>query len=218
MPPSPHQRIIQQVARATLGPAGLRQRGRSRCWLDDRSWYAILVEFQPSSFTRGSYLNVGVNWFWEPREFWAFDLPWPDQYENGLVEYHDDAAFKADFSRMAGRALTYVTEIRAVLTNPKDAFALMSRDYLAENNCWPAYHFGIAAALCRKIEIARGCLARVIASDHPFDWVRQRRDVAVSLLDRLDDQEAFVRFINERIALGRKMKGLPPLAHPALPI
>src|SRR6202000_1719294 len=38
-------------------PLGLERRGRSRTWIDDQRWYAIVVEFQPSGFSKGSYLN-----------------------------------------------------------------------------------------------------------------------------------------------------------------
>ena len=57
-----------------LRPVGLVQQGRSRAWLDDRGWWVGVVEFQPSSFSRGSYLNVGVNWLWTPEEDLAYDL------------------------------------------------------------------------------------------------------------------------------------------------
>jgi hypothetical protein len=43
-----------------LTPLGLTQRGRSRLWLDDHGWWLIVVEFQPSAWSRGSHLNVSA--------------------------------------------------------------------------------------------------------------------------------------------------------------
>jgi len=54
-----HSKIIADAAKRNLAPIGLTRKGRSRVWLDDRGWYVTVVEFQPSGFSKGSYLNVG---------------------------------------------------------------------------------------------------------------------------------------------------------------
>jgi hypothetical protein len=43
---------------------GLQRRGKSRVWFDDRGWWLINVEFQPSSGREGCYLNVGHQHLW----------------------------------------------------------------------------------------------------------------------------------------------------------
>lgn len=55
-----HNRVINAEAWRLLKPFGLTRKGRSRVWLDDHGWWLIQVEFQPSSWSKGSYLNVGV--------------------------------------------------------------------------------------------------------------------------------------------------------------
>lgn len=57
-----HNKILNAAAREVLRPLGFRQRGRSRMWFEDRGWWLVLVEFQPSQWSRGSYLNVGPMW------------------------------------------------------------------------------------------------------------------------------------------------------------
>jgi hypothetical protein len=47
-----------------LRPLGLQRKGRSRVWFDDHGWWVGVVGFQPSRFSRGSYLNVGAMWLW----------------------------------------------------------------------------------------------------------------------------------------------------------
>ena len=69
----PHTKLINAAARETLRPLGLVQEGRSRTWLDDRAWWLGIVEFQPSDWTRGSYLNVGVSWLWNVKDWQSFD-------------------------------------------------------------------------------------------------------------------------------------------------
>src|SRR5256885_11111558 len=57
----PHSKLITAAAREILRPLGLFQKGRSRVWLDDQGWWLGVVEFQPSDWSKGSYLNVGAN-------------------------------------------------------------------------------------------------------------------------------------------------------------
>lgn len=69
-----HNRLIRDAARRHLAPLGVTQRGRSRTWIDDRGWWLITVEFQPSGSGRGTYLNVGGSWLWYPKDSNSFDL------------------------------------------------------------------------------------------------------------------------------------------------
>jgi TrkA-C domain len=65
--PKDVSKLIARAARAKLGPLGLLRRGQSRLWIDDRGWWTINVEFQPSRFTKRSYLNVGHQHLWVRR-------------------------------------------------------------------------------------------------------------------------------------------------------
>src|SRR5256885_16246715 len=73
---SPHGSIINRVARAALTPLSLRRKGQSRFWHDDYGWRAFLVEFQPSSWSKGTYCNVGAMWLWDPNvpPPWGFKI------------------------------------------------------------------------------------------------------------------------------------------------
>jgi len=68
-----HNRLLTSAARAELVPLGCVQKGRSRTWLDDHEWWVGVVEFQPSAWSKGSYLNVGVCWLWYEKDYYSFD-------------------------------------------------------------------------------------------------------------------------------------------------
>lgn len=51
--------VLEDAARAILRPLDFLQKGRSMTWLADELWWMIVVEFQPSGFSKGFYLNVG---------------------------------------------------------------------------------------------------------------------------------------------------------------
>jgi hypothetical protein len=74
MPGIPHSTLITAAARDALRQLGLSRKGRSRTWLDDQGWWLGVVEFQPSSWSRGTYLNVGVNWLWNVKDYITFDV------------------------------------------------------------------------------------------------------------------------------------------------
>ena len=65
----------------TLAPEGLFRVGASRRWIDDNGYFVIQVEFQPSAYDRGSYLNVGISFLWEAseglNETLAFNIGYP---------------------------------------------------------------------------------------------------------------------------------------------
>jgi hypothetical protein len=92
----PHSKLINAAARERLRPLGLVQEGRSRTWLDDQAWWLGIVEFQPSGWTRGSYLNVGVNWLWNVKDWHSFDFVYRvDEPGRGQMffEYERDEQF-----------------------------------------------------------------------------------------------------------------------------
>jgi hypothetical protein len=68
-----HNRLIGQAAKLILAPIGCKQKGRSRLWFDDHLWWVGVIEFQPSSWGKGSYLNVGAMWLWKAKSHWSFD-------------------------------------------------------------------------------------------------------------------------------------------------
>jgi len=60
-----HDKIINNVSKRILAPEGLFRKGQSRIWLDDNGFFMVMVEYQPSSWSKGTYLNVGVSFLWD---------------------------------------------------------------------------------------------------------------------------------------------------------
>lgn len=106
-----HNKLITRSARVVLRPEGLFQKGSSRIWVDDNGWYLVVVEFQPSSWDKGSYLNVGINYLWEKRDYLAFEY---GHRVGSFVRYSgDDAAFCTEMLSMAETAMDKVREYRS---------------------------------------------------------------------------------------------------------
>jgi hypothetical protein len=133
----PHSKLITAAAREILRPLGLVQKGRSRIWFDDRGWCLGVVEFQPSSWSRGSYLNVGVNFLWNPKSHISFDLGYRVQLPIGphgkqYVEFVDEQQFMPLAHTLAETAADEIVKYRSLLPTPRAAAVYLTS--LADHN------------------------------------------------------------------------------------
>lgn len=109
-----HNKIINAVAKNVLALHGLFRQGASRVWLQDNGYYITQVEFQPSSWSKGSYLNVGISFLWESTEDLNSVLAFNFGYRvDGIsfVDYTgDDVRFEKEIQNLAQKALGKVIE------------------------------------------------------------------------------------------------------------
>ncbi len=112
-----HNKIINNAAKKILSPHGIFRKGSSRIWLDDNDYFLTVIEFQPSSYDKGSYLNVGLTFLWEATEglndALVFELG--DRVMiNGrqFVSYKNDEMFSEAMELFAAEALKKAEEYR----------------------------------------------------------------------------------------------------------
>ena len=111
-----HNKIINAAAKKILAPEGLFRVGSSRRWIDDNGYFVIQVEFQPSAYDRGSYLNVGISFLWEAskglNETLAFNIGYRVD-KAGYASYRgNDAAYEKKMEDFAEAAMEKVREYR----------------------------------------------------------------------------------------------------------
>lgn len=105
-----HNKIINEAAKNVLKSNGLFRKGSSRTWIDDNGWFLIIVEFQPSNWDRGSYLNVAVHYLWAGQDHISFDY---GGREKEFVAFADNTEqFYKDMTDFAYKALEKVQEYR----------------------------------------------------------------------------------------------------------
>lgn len=109
--PADHNKIIAAAAREALAPIGMHRKGRSRTWLLDRAWWLGIVEFQPSAWARGTYLNVSMMWLWQPIDYLTFEVE-PRRVGN-FVDFDQAPDLPAAIGAVAldaQRAMTHLAE------------------------------------------------------------------------------------------------------------
>ena len=102
-------RIIKQVCEEILLPLGVFQKGTSRTYIDDNGYFLTILEFQPSAYVKGTYLNVALHFLWNGREALSLDFPFGQEVRiKGFVEYQNDEQFTDAVTEYAKEAAAQV--------------------------------------------------------------------------------------------------------------
>jgi hypothetical protein len=204
-----HNAAIKRIARERLGPLGLIQKGRSRTWFDDHTWFVTMVEFQPFFYGKGSYLNVGASWLWWPeKDFLSFD--WGSRLP-GYAEA-GDATFEAAVEALAEQAAERCLELRAAFADVWMASERLNRiEDRDVDRGWALADAGVAAALAGDASLARRRLDELRGGEVESDWQRDRQRIAEQLAAELDDLVAFRDARVRDIQRARSRERLPEL-------
>lgn len=205
-----HNAAIAKAARTVLGPSGCVRKGRSRTWLDDRGWWIGIVEFQPSGFSKGSYLNVAASWLWKPEG--SSPLTFDDFSDVGRPwrEVSSGSNFDAAALELAGIALQGLEMLRR-----RHGTVASSADHLSRHaNFGEAvtnhqrYHAGVACGLCGRMEDAQRLLSDAIIPPNGIGWIATLNDTCSKLATLTADPVAFRAYVVDRIRENRKVLSL----------
>lgn len=123
----PADKLIADAAKTALAPLGLVRKGRSRTWIDDHGWWLINVEFQPSSYATGCYLNVGTQHLWVTRGYLCLDeMERPLGGTTFVTFTGDEDAFATAMSGVAATAAEAVEERRRRHGEGRDALVALT--------------------------------------------------------------------------------------------
>ena len=153
-----HNKIINAAAKKILAPEGLFRVGSSRRWIDDNGYFVIQVEFQPSAYDRGSYLNVGISFLWEAskglNETLAFNIGYRVN-KAGYASYRgNDAAYEKKMEDFAEAAMEKVREYRLFRNMDYAKEQMKSQlNSIPENRVfWEVYELAMLCFLKRDFE------------------------------------------------------------------
>jgi hypothetical protein len=244
---SVHNKILKSAAREVLAPLGLQQEGRSRGWHDDGGWYVIGVEFQPSNWTKGSYLNIAAQWLWYPRDFFCMDL---GGREIGFIEFEDETQFRSASVELAQLAAKRVLELRGKVATLAGAYATLSAhcatppqppeqlpdrsdpeklaavyEALAADweerrkrpGQWRDLHLWVLAGLVGKVDEGKSLASHAKVPAPRQEFDRERNRYIEALLEVIEDPEALRAWLEEKIAECRALLKLEACKPPVLP-
>jgi hypothetical protein len=201
-----HSKLLADAARETLAPLGVFQNGRSRLWIDDRGWWITLVQFQPSSWSKGSYLNVGAMWLWYEKNFFSFDY---GHRVAAHVQYLNREQFRPEALRLAASARDEVIKLRNRFSSVRDAAHCLLQKADSTPSLWDRFHAGAALGYVEDIQQARRCFEEIIKRKATDEWETTLQETARCLSNALGDPPAFKRRLRQTILRTRMLHKLP---------
>lgn len=208
--PGPHDKIIASAAKAALAPLGFRRKGRSRTWFADLGWWLLVVEFQPSSWSKGSYLNVAAHWLWVSKGHMSFDF---GGRSPEYIEYQSDEQFAPEADRLAESAASEAERLRCMITSLDATAELLlqeARALDAQNPGhpgWMEFHAAIALGLAGRQLEASQMIEDLLHAEPSGSLLHTSAERMAALIAKPSELEREVLAI---IARQRDALGLPP--------
>jgi hypothetical protein len=212
-----HSKMLVAAGRAALRPLGFVQKGSSRLFYSDEGYWSCIVEFQPSAYEAGSYLNVGAHWLWTQEDYISFDFGGGadgSSRVHGFESAADPAAFAAKAEGLAHQAATACQSLRAALPDIGCIAAQLLKKEQSSSAppSWNAYHAAIALGLAGQSADAAAMFGSLIAQPVHAPWAGLRQADAQRLLALVADQQEFARVLHQRVNATRLRLKLSPLA------
>ena len=199
-----HGRLIAAAAKAALLPLGCVRKEQSRVWYSDQRYWLIAVEFQPSGWPKGRYLNIFVTWLWTMSRGYSIHYRPFD-----LIPFVDVDQFSPRIADMAQTAANEVVKVRKQFESFRNI-----HDYIIKHACrdgWPIYDAAISSGLIGDLTSARFFFERMAAWVTPgYDWQEELKRDSATLAAIVDQPALFRARILDLIGQRRHLTRLPP--------
>jgi chaperonin cofactor prefoldin len=201
-----HNKLLKKIAKDRLKPYGIIQKGSSRTFLYDNAWYVIIIEFQPSSWDKGSYLNIGVDLNFYPQNHLAFSY---GSRDSGFKGAENENQFTEIVNAYCNRVIEKIQKFKEEFKDISTAIDSIKRLY--PDNPWNDFDLGILYGLNGQIQKADSSLKKITKQKCNFEYEFKRQKSAAEMLELLADNEKFVARVQTLMVQSRQLKKLPPL-------
>lgn len=199
-----HGRLIAAAAKAALAPIGCVRKGQSRVWYSDQRFWVISVEFQPSGWSKGSYLNIGVSWLWNEKV--ASGLLYRPM---NFISFESKEQFTPLIEEMAQCAAREVITLRDRFNSLEKIQRYLLTDQRRGGG--PLLNAAIASWLIGEVEIARKLVQRIQDwTIEGFEWEKTLKEFGAKLSRNIGHPDRFRAVILGNIQRGREVIGLSP--------
>jgi hypothetical protein len=200
--PSETSRIITAAAKVALAPLGCVRKGQSRVWRCDRRFWAVQIEFQPSGWGSGSYLNVGPEWFWQigPGLSWSYR-------PTDFITFENAEQFRPLAEAMATIAAREVITLTERFRTLDDIYRHLTRRPLQDD--WNLYDAAVVSALLGDLETSRAHFLRLETCEVVFSWQPRLKARSAELAALLDRPAQFQQAVYQGMLERRKALRLP---------
>ena len=199
-----HNKLLKKIAKERLKPCGIIQQGQSRTFFYDKGWFTIVIEFQPSSWSKGTYLNIGVDFNFYPRDYFAFVYGYR---EKGFEEFKDEEQFNKIVNELCELTIKRVQQLEQKFIDVWTALKIAEKE--KGGDTWRIYELAVLNILTSNFYKARKQLLQVSKTKCEYNWEMERKKVADELIDWLQERPANLDKIENLINKTRQLKKLP---------
>jgi hypothetical protein len=205
---------LRRAGRTHLADLGVRPMSSSpRQWLGDHGWWLINVEFQSSSWSVGSYLNVGIQYLWTVKDHRSFGHANPRVPIPGCGQFADldgaEDVVRANADAVGRAARDAVRGLTSHLQDDDSHMQWLSR--ATGTGLWETYDAAIASGLLAHGKDASSKFADIQRGlDRTIDWQNQLASDCEHLAELALDPDRFRSEVDERIADTRQRLHLRP--------
>ena len=200
-----HNKLIAQVAKQTLLPAGLKRKGKSRLYYDDNGWWCTIIEFQPSGFSKGSYLNVGVCWLLYEQNYWSFDIVSQEGSARRFADAENETEFANAIFEKAMRA-------KEIVESNREKFSTISKAHeyyqSIKRSSWDYYYAAVIAGMNHQFAVAEENFNSWLAYPETTDWQREANSRVRKLMELFNRPKEFAEAIVQIVLNSRNLHRL----------
>ena len=173
-----------------------------------------VVEFQPSAWSKGSYLNVAAHWLWSEIGSLSFDFGGRIAEH---VEYVSDDQFTCAAADLVAGAAVEAQRLAGLFESVSDAANVLMEAARTDGGephihpGWTAYNAGVAAALVGRVNEASKLFTAIVNSPPPPSSLLH--PVAERMQQLLGDPSGFREEVMSLIKRQREKLGLPSLTN-----
>jgi len=162
-----------------------------------------VVEFQPSAYAKGSFLNVGAHFLWTWSDYLSFDFGYRVEEFSPFVT---EEQFSQAAERLASRAAEELHGLDARLPAPRAVVLALDS---SGRDLWSRYHCAVALGLAGESDGAQSLFAGLASSCDGPEWQRGLATRSARLLQVLPDRIGFVDAVSSLVAEHRAKLKLP---------
>ncbi len=174
-------------------------------------WIA-LVEFQPSGWDRGTYLNVGATWLWDAKAYFSFD-------QGGrlgpFAKADNEDLFIQEVERLAVVAAVETSAFQRQFCSIEAVAAHLAQR--EKSNIWDHFHAGISVGLVGDKSLSRFEFDKVMSASAHAPWVPELQSRAESYSKAVMFPERFRSLVGSEFQSARSLLKLPAIADPLAP-
>lgn len=198
-------KIIIKKATAFFKNHGIQRKGQSRIFHDDNYWFTTIIEFQPHSFEKGTFLNVGVNFHWYEKDYFSFDI---GHRQSPFIKFDNEDQFNKEIEMLCKYALDQIVEYRKSFETLNTAHIMICKTEFASESLWGNYHKGVISGLIGDFKSIKNYFEMLLNEEHNVEWAKELKKRTKFLLENSADVESFKSEVKKLITETRKLKKL----------